>query len=217
MVFKGPGGFSRIMGIIMNLVLCACFSAYALWVAQNVPANAGQPIFTPLGWFVSFVMSFCVGMTVSELIPSCIWGYRLAGRLGLKGWGAYALAVLVVTFFMVTIMSFLCTWMNNVQRIGMVPVLMSFLSTYPVMFVGGYIIEFIIMKPAMKIAASISGFDGLAALEAGGAAGPMGPGAPMGPGGPGAQAGPGGPGAPNGPGRPSGPAGPDGSGKPSRS
>ena len=183
MVFKGPAGYGRIMNIIMNLVLCSCFSAYALWVAQNVPANAGQPIFTPLGWLVSFVMSFAIGMTVADLIPSYIWGYRLAQRIGLKGWGAYALAVLVVTFFMVTIMSFLCTWINNVQRIGLIPVLMSFLSTYPIMFVGGYVIEFIIMKPSMKIATAISGFNGQAALEAGGPMGPGGPAGPMGPGG----------------------------------
>lgn len=132
MQFKGPGGFARIMNLIMNLVLCACFSTYALWVAQHVPGNEAQPIFTPLGVFVSFVMSFCVGMTVADFFPAFIWGKKLARKLGLTGLPAYALAVLIVTIVMVTLMSFLCTWMNNVQRIGMAGVMMSFLSTYPV-------------------------------------------------------------------------------------
>ena len=166
--FKGPGGFTRIMNLIMNLVLCACFSAYALWVAQHVPGNESQPIFTPLGFAVSYVMSFCVGMFVADFMPAFLWGQKLSARIGLKGWGAYALSVLVVTFVMVTILSFTCNWMNNVQRIGFMPVVMSFLSTYPAMFVGGYIIEFILIKPAMKVATAVSGFDAQAALAAGG-------------------------------------------------
>ena len=79
MLFKGPAGYARIMNTLMNLVLCACFSAYALWVAQNVPANAGQPIFTPLGWLVSFVMSFCV---VLHGTTSVTHGYTCKKRPG---------------------------------------------------------------------------------------------------------------------------------------
>ena len=159
MVFKGPAGFGRVMNIVMNIVLCSCFSTYALWAAQHVPANVDQPIFTPIGVFVSIVMSFCVGMTIADLFPSFLWGPKLADRIGLKGIAAYALAVLIVTIVMVTAMSFRCTWMNNVQRGGMEVVMRSFISTYPVMFIGGYIIEFIITKPAMKLATAISGFD----------------------------------------------------------
>ena len=220
MLFKGPGGYGRIMNLVMNLVLCACFSAYALWVAQHVPGNESQPIFTPLGWFVSYVSSFCVGMVVADFIPSYRWGEKLAERLGLKGVAAYALMVLVVTFFMVTIMSFVCTWMNNVQRAGMGVVMVSFLSTYPAMFIGGYVIEFIIMKPAMTLATKISGFDPKTAppMGAPGVGGP-GAGAPGGPGvgGPGAPSTPGGPGVggpgvggPGGPGTPSTSDAPDG-------
>lgn len=48
MVFKGPGGFGRIVNGIMNLIMCAVLSAYVLFTVQNIPGNEALPIFTPL-------------------------------------------------------------------------------------------------------------------------------------------------------------------------
>ena len=68
MTFKGPGGFGRIVNCIMHVIMCAILSFYVLWTVQHIPGNEALPILTPLGFFVSLVESFCVGMFIGDFV-----------------------------------------------------------------------------------------------------------------------------------------------------
>ena len=164
MVFKGPGGFGRIVNGIMNLIMCAVLSAYVLFTVQNIPGNEALPIFTPLGFFVSWVDSFCVGMFIGDFVPGLAWGNKLADALHAKGKAArHFISVAVLAFGMITSISFVCTWINNVQVGGMAAVIASWRMVYPFLLVSGYVIELISLPLAMKAAKAISGFDPAAA------------------------------------------------------
>lgn len=164
MVFKGPGGFGRIVNGIMNLIMCAVLSAYVLFTVQNIPGNEALPIFTPLGFFVSWVDSFCVGMFIGDFVPGLAWGNKLADVLHAKGKvDRHFISVAVLAFVMITSISFVCTWINNVQVGGMAAVIASWTMVYPFLLVSGYVIELISLPLAMKAAKAISGFDPAAA------------------------------------------------------
>jgi hypothetical protein len=160
MTFKGPIGFGRIVNICMNIVMCAALSFYVLFTVQNIPGNEMLPILTPLGFFVSFVQSFAVGMTVGDLVPAIAWGNKLAAAMRVTNRVAtHLISVVVLALVMVTSISFICTWLTNVQTMGMEGVMASWLMVYPVLLVGGYVILATFLIPAMKLAAAISGFD----------------------------------------------------------
>ena len=60
---------------------------------------------------------------------------------------------------MVCSISFICTWINNVQQTGMEGVMASWLMVLPVLLVSGYIIQLIMLPICFKIATAVSGFD----------------------------------------------------------
>lgn len=160
MTFKGPGGFGRIVNGIENLILCALLSFYVLWTVQNLSGNEMLPILTPLGFFVSWVLSFCVGMFIGDFIPALAWGQKLAAALHIKNKVAvHFVSVAVLAFVMITLISFICTWINNVQQAGMEGVVASWLMVYPVLLAGGYVVQLVTLPPVMKLATAISGFD----------------------------------------------------------
>ena len=116
---KGPSGFGRIVNGVMNIIMCAILSIYVLWTVQNLPGNEALPIFTPLGFLVSFVTSFCVGEFVGDHVPGLAWGQKLAGALGVKSKvGVHFISVAVLALVMITSISFICTWINNIQVAG---------------------------------------------------------------------------------------------------
>lgn len=163
MTFKGPGGFGRIVNCIMNIVMCAILSFYVLWTVQNAPGNEQLPILTPLGFFVSFVESFCVGMFVGDFVPALSWGQKLAGTMKAKGIVSHFISVAVLAFVMITAISFICTWLNNVQTGGMLGTVTSWLAVYPVLLGAGYVAQLVTLPLAMKAATAISGFNPKAA------------------------------------------------------
>ncbi len=164
MVFKGPAGFGRIVNALMNLIMCAVLSAYVLWSVQNVPGNEGLPIFTPIAFFVSWVDSFCVGMFIGDFVPGLAWGNKLADALHVKNKvGRHFVSVLVLAFVMITSISFICTWINNVAAGGMAAVVQSWLMVYPFLLCSGYVVELVSLPICMKAARAISGFDPAAA------------------------------------------------------
>ena len=164
MTFKGPGGFGRIVNGVMNIIMCAILSFYVLWTVQNLPGNEALPILTPLGYFVSWIESFCVGMFIGDFVPGLAWGQKLAAALKIKnGIAVHFVSVFVLAFVMITSISFICTWLNNVQAGGMAGTIAAWTMVYPFLLVCGYIVQLITLKPIMKLATAISGFDPAAA------------------------------------------------------
>lgn len=159
MVFKGPGGYGRIVNIIMNIVMCAILSFYVLRTVQNIPGNEAIPILTPIGFLVSFIESFAVGMFIGDVIPAYGWGLKLAGALKAKGIASHFVSVAVLCFTMITLISFICTFNANVQTAGMAGVWASWIMVYPVLLGAGYVAQLISLPLAQKAATAISGFD----------------------------------------------------------
>ncbi len=158
--FKGPGGYGRIVNGIMNVILCAVLSFYVLWTVQNIPGNEMIPILTPLGFFVSWVSSFCVGEFIGDHVPAMAWGQALCRALHIKNKIAtHFISVAVLAFVMITSISFICTWINNIQTAGWDGTIASWLMVYPFLLLSGYIIQLICLPICFKIAAAVSGFD----------------------------------------------------------
>lgn len=157
---KGPGGYGRIVNGVMNIIMCAILSFYVLWTVQNIPGNEALPILTPLGFFVSFVTSFCVGEFVGDHIPAMAWGQKLCAALHIKNQVVvYFISVFVLAFVMITSISYVCTWINNVQTAGWDGTFAAWMMVYPFLLCCGYVVQLVCLKPTFKLAAAISGFD----------------------------------------------------------
>ncbi len=158
MTFKGPGGFGRIVNIIMNIFMCAAFTTFMLWNAQQRAGDMAQ-VLTPTSWVFGFITAFAIGFTTADLIPVFKIGPFVSNKLHLKGLPAYLVTVLFLDLIITTIMGFLMTMINMVDRAGLVGAFMSWLGLYPLSLLIGYVVQFIIMKPAMSFAKKASGFD----------------------------------------------------------
>lgn len=158
MTFRGPGGFGRIVNIIMNIFMCAAFSTFMLWTMQQRVGDMAQ-IFTPLGWIISFITAFGIGYVTADLIPVFKAGSFVAKKLGLKGVPAYFVTVLVIDLIVTSIIGFFMTFINTAERAGIMGAVMGWLQMLPIMLVVGYVIQLIIMKPAMMFARRVTGFD----------------------------------------------------------
>lgn len=164
MVFKGPAGFGRIVNCVMNIIMCLMLSFYVLWTVQHLPGNEALPILTPLSLAVEFAKSFAVGMFIGDFVPANAWGMRLASALHIKNRVLHhCVSTVVLTFVMITSISFICTWIANVQTAGMAGVIASWTMVYPFLLGCGYVVQVLTLKPIMKLATAISGFDPAAA------------------------------------------------------
>lgn len=196
MTYKGPGGYGRIMNIVMNVFMCAVFSFFMLWTMQQRVGDVAQ-ILTPTGFLLSFITAFGIGYVVADLIPVFHAGDAVAKKLGLEGVPGYFVTVLVIDLIVTTIISFLMACINMVDKVGFMGALMSWASMYPIMLLLGYLVQLIVMKPAMILAKNVTGFDPDNPMPPAGMPGMPPAGAPGGP----AAGGPKGPGGPGGPGR----------------
>lgn len=158
MLYKGPGGYHRVMNIVMNFFMSAVFSFIMLWIAQQRAGDMAQ-VLTPLNYLFSFITAYGIGYVVTDLIPVYRIGNSVSKKLGLKGIPAYIVTVLVLDIIITTILSFLMTMINMTERAGAMGAFMSWLSTYPMMLLIGFVIQLIIMKPTMSFAKSATGFD----------------------------------------------------------
>ena len=158
MTYKGPGGFGRIVNIIMNAFLCAVFSFVMLFIMQQRAGSAAQ-VLTPTAFLFSFITAFGIGFTTADLIPVFPAGSAVARKFKLKGAPAYFVTVLVIDLIVTTIISFLMMCINMVERVGFAGAALSWLQLYPLMLAIGYIVQLIVMKPAMAFATRVTGFD----------------------------------------------------------
>lgn len=157
MRFKGPSGYGRIMNICMNAVMCVALSFVMMWVAQQrVPE--GVVVLTPLAYFISCITAFGIGYVVVDLIPVFQVGTAAARKLGLRGPAGYAATVMTINVIVTTIIGFFMTIINAVGRAGLPEAFISWLATYPLMLLVGFIVQLAVMKPFMLLAARITGF-----------------------------------------------------------
>lgn len=156
--FKGPGGYGRIMNIIMNIFMSAVFSAFMLWTMQQRAGDMAQ-IFTPTAFILSFITGFGIGYATTDIIPVFRAGSATAKKLGLKGVPGYFVTVFVIDLIVTTILSFLMSMINTVDRFGFPGAFMSWLGMLPILLLVGYAVQLIVTKPAMTFAKSTSGFD----------------------------------------------------------
>lgn len=160
---KGPAWYGRIVNCFMNILMCALLATYVLYTVQHLPGNEQLPILTPLSWFVSFIDSFFVGMFIGDWIPGYALGCKLAGSLKLKGFLHHMVSVFVLAFIMITSISFICTYIANVQNIGMAGVIGTWTMVYPALLGIGYVLQLVTLPLGFKLAKAISGFDPAAA------------------------------------------------------
>jgi hypothetical protein len=160
MVFKGPAGFARVVNIVMNIFMCSGLSLYVLWTAQSAPGNETLPILTPLAFFVSLAMSFCVGYFFGDVVPALSWGQRLCGAISIKNRVAvHLLSVVVHDFCMITCVSFSCFWINSIQVIGLAATFGAWIAAWGPLLLLGYAILALLLPVSFKLATAISGFD----------------------------------------------------------
>lgn len=158
MHFKGPGGFGRIMNIVMNIFMSGVFSAFMLWTMQQRAGDMAQ-IFTPTAFVLSFITGFGIGYATTDIIPVFRAGSAVAKKLNLKGVPGYFVTVLIVDLIVTTILSFLMTSINMVERVGVMGAFMSWINMLPLLLLIGYVVQLVVTKPAMMFSQAVSGFD----------------------------------------------------------
>lgn len=162
-MFKGPVGFGRTVNLIMNILLCAALSFYVLWYNQQL-LGPEIPVLTPLAFAVAFAQSMFVGLCFGAVVPGYAWGQGIAAALGIKNQtAAHVVACIVHAFIMVSMISFICGWLANVQTLGFEGVVAGWFACWPVVVAMGAVILILFMRPAMSFAAKVSGFDPTAA------------------------------------------------------
>lgn len=160
MIFKGPGGFGRIVNILMCTIMCIVLSLIILTIIQNIPGNEALPILTPLGFAVSFVMSFAVGFVVADILPLLTWGHKLCAAIGIKNKVVvHFISCFILAFGLITCVSIACVWITNVQTLGLDASIAIWTMVYPPMLGVGYVVILITLPLMMKIATAISGFN----------------------------------------------------------
>lgn len=162
-MFKGPGGFNRLINIEMCIVMCVVLS---IVIPLAVEAGLGiTGVLTPIGFLQGFVLSYFVSYLWGDLLPAPMWGGKLAGALHARGFLGYLIQVIVTALVFITVISFSMAFVNNIVDGGMAGVINFWLMIYPQAFLWGFIAIFIFMKLCQKIAISLSGFDPAAAHQ----------------------------------------------------
>lgn len=160
MLFKGPGGFGRVVNIGMCVIMCIALSLIILMTLQGLPGNETVPIFTALGFGVSAVMSFSIGYVVGDLFPALVWGQKLCKALGIKNKiVTHIISSLILALILITLVSIACVWMTNIQSQGLEASIGIWTIVYPPLLGGGFLIILVTLPFVMKIASMISGFD----------------------------------------------------------
>ena len=158
MQYKGPGGFGRVVNILMNIFMCSVFSFVMLYIMQQRFGDQVQ-ILTPVAFIISFITAFGIGYASGDLIPTWGIGSAVSQKLGLSGAPAYFVTVAVVDVIMTILISFFMTMINTIEHAGFVGGFMMWLEMLPLMLLIGYIVQLVVMKPIMSFATKVTGFD----------------------------------------------------------
>ncbi|HCA29032.1 MAG TPA: hypothetical protein DEP23_05435 [Ruminococcaceae bacterium] len=137
------------IGLFMNIV---CGFIICLVMGLIVLHRVGAPMTLVTVMFTT-IESFFVSYMVGDLVPSFTWGNKFAAAIGLKGVPAYFIAIAVHDLFMVTLISFLATFM--VSGFTMKTII-GWWANYPVVLLCAYLVLLLIMKPLMKVAMKIT-------------------------------------------------------------
>lgn len=133
--------FTTIINIFVGVAVCLVLGLYLQYVN-----NAFSPELILHGFVSSFFVSYFIG----DIIPGKAWGDLFADKLGLKqGVARHAVSTIILTFCMVTPISFLSTYVG----VGPNPMLVQiWLANFPVLLGLGYITLFISFPIALKTA-----------------------------------------------------------------
>ncbi len=138
--------FGTIINLFLNIILCVSLSCYVL---------SHNGLLTLETFIVSFVSSFCIGYTIGDLVPGKMWGDKVAAALGLRANSlvAHFVSTILLAFVMVTSISFLA----NLVALGVNEhMIRAWLSLYPILWLGGYLLLLIFLPIGIKIAAALT-------------------------------------------------------------
>lgn len=139
----------RAIGLFMNITFGILF---CLIMSVVVMYRVGAPI-TPETVFMSLVSSFFVSYTIGDLVPSTVWGNKLAAKIGLGKVGSYFFSLIVHDFFMCTLCSFIVTFSMNGFTMTTIT---AWWYNYPILLVFAYILMVVMFKPLLSFALYIS-------------------------------------------------------------
>ena len=137
------------IGLFMNIV---CGLIICLVMGLIVLHRVGAPMTLATVMFTT-IESFFVSYMIGDLVPSFTWGNKFAVAIGLKGAPAYFVAVAVHDFFMVSLISFLSTFLVSGFTMKTIT---GWWANYPVVLLCAYIVLLLIMKPLLKVAMAIT-------------------------------------------------------------
>ena len=149
---KGPAGYGRIMGILMNAILSVC-------MLLIVMTSVGAPI-TPESFFQGWFASFCIGYAFGEIIPVGQAGPALSRALKLKNpVVSYLINAIICGAYYGTVILFGMGIINVLSVGGWPAVFGFFIGNWPLVLAASIGIVILIMWLLQRIATAISGFD----------------------------------------------------------
>lgn len=137
------------IGLFMNIV---CGFTICLVMGLIVMYRVGAPMTLATVAYTT-IESFFVSYMVGDLVPSFTWGNKFAAAIGLKGTPAYFVAIAVHDFFMVTLVSFLVTFLANGFTMKTI---IGWWANYPIILPVAYVVLLLIMNPFLKVAMKIT-------------------------------------------------------------
>ena len=179
MKFKGPSGFERTVSLQINLIVGMIVSACVLSTVNGVPTTPEALRNMALPWVQSTLLSFFVGFTMTDFLPTMDWGQALVRTLKVRNpVGTHLIISTVIGSIMGTCILVFCSIINNITSGSALVIVSFFLSVYHVVLLGAVGTVIVFLKPVTAVAQRVSGFSPAAATEAAKAAAATTPAAP---------------------------------------
>lgn len=137
--------------LIMNIPI-----AFAIALTAQIVA-IGQIILPLLG--INLLIAYAIAFLIGMLIPVEPIGVGFANLFKAKPGIQFGLLVNIpINFIYVTIICFILTYFNVVmlQKMPIDAFVSGFIGIYPILYLVGYLVSFVVNRPALKIAQSIT-------------------------------------------------------------